>query len=71
MAERSGYQSRAKHIDMRYHFVRDAIESGELETKYVRSKDQLADFMTKAMPTPQFKKLVQLAGIRDDSEMAI
>ncbi|KAJ0392461.1 hypothetical protein P43SY_002015 [Pythium insidiosum] len=71
MAEHSGYQSRAKHIDLRYHFVRDTIESGELETKYVRSKDQLADFMTKAMPTPQFTKLVQLAGIRDDSVMAI
>ncbi|KAJ0401726.1 hypothetical protein P43SY_003047 [Pythium insidiosum] len=71
MVEHSGYQSRAKHIDLRYHFVRDAIESGELETKYVRSEDQLADFMTKAMPTPQFTKLVQLAGIRDDSVMAI
>jgi hypothetical protein len=70
MAERVGYQSRAKHIDLRYHFVRDAINDGVLSLEYVPSAEQLAPFMTKALPTPQFAKLVRSAGIVDDSLMS-
>ncbi|KAI9914584.1 hypothetical protein PsorP6_006808 [Peronosclerospora sorghi] len=52
MTDHSGYQLRAKCIDLRYHFVRDEVESGELEIKYIPSDKQLADYMTKPLPTP-------------------
>ncbi|OWZ00719.1 polyprotein [Phytophthora megakarya] len=63
LAEQAGYQSRAKHIALRYHFAREAVEEGILTLEYIPSATQLADFMTKVLPTPQFAKLVAKSGI--------
>ena len=40
---------RAKHIDIRYHFVRDAIEDKLVELQRVESKGNTADLLTKAL----------------------
>ena len=39
--------SKAKHIDIRYHFVRECHEKGVLDLKYVPSNDNFADIFTK------------------------
>jgi len=39
--------SKAKHIDIRYHFVRECHEKGLLELKYVPSNSNFADIFTK------------------------
>lgn len=59
-----GYTPRAKHVDLRAHFVRDHVESGTIELKYVASESQLADFLTYAIPTPRFAELRNASGIR-------
>ena len=46
IAKNDGYQSRAKHIDIRYHFVRDQVRDKIVEVKYTETKSQLADFLT-------------------------
>lgn len=33
----------SKHIDMRFHFIKDCVERGEIEVKYVRTQEQRAD----------------------------
>jgi Reverse transcriptase (RNA-dependent DNA polymerase) len=38
---------RSKHIDMKYHFVRDLIDEGLIDVKFVRSNENLADLFTK------------------------
>jgi hypothetical protein len=38
---------RSKHIDMKYHFVRDLIDEGLIDVKFVRSEQNLADLFTK------------------------
>ncbi len=40
---------KSKHIDVRYHFIRDLYESGELEVHYVSSEENVADLFTKAL----------------------
>ena len=70
MAEHAGWQSRAKHIDLRYHFVQDAIQDVVFKMQYVPTAKQLADFMTKSLPTPQFIKLVKLSGIVEGPEIS-
>ena len=42
--------SRSKHIRMRYHAIRDFIQHGDIEAKYVPTKDMLANGLTKAVP---------------------
>jgi hypothetical protein len=40
---------RCKHIDVRYHFLRDLNKDGIIELSFYKSQDQLADIMTKAL----------------------
>ncbi|XP_070015481.1 uncharacterized mitochondrial protein AtMg00810-like [Nicotiana sylvestris] len=46
--------ARTKHVEMDYHFVREKVVSGQLVTRFVRSKDQLADIHTKALTKQMF-----------------
>ncbi|EUC61624.1 reverse transcriptase, partial [Rhizoctonia solani AG-3 Rhs1AP] len=49
--------TRAKHIDIRFHFVRDAISKELVEIGPVPSRDNLADAFTKPLPYNQFWRL--------------
>ncbi len=50
-------QKRTKHIDVRFHYIRQLEESGFLSVIYKKSEEQLADLLTKNLPTVTFKKL--------------
>jgi hypothetical protein len=49
---------RTKHIDIRYHFIRDHIVQQNISVKWVQTAKQEADILTKCMVTKQFKSLV-------------
>ena len=40
---------RSKHIDVRFHFLRDLAKDGVIELNHCNSQDQLADIMTKPL----------------------
>jgi hypothetical protein len=42
--------ARTKHIDVRYHFIREHYEAKEFEMKFVQSEDNEADIFTKSTP---------------------
>ena len=64
IAKNEGYQSRAKHIDIRYHFIREHVKAKTIDLKYIESKNQLADFLTKPIATKQFQRLLTKSKIR-------
>ena len=47
IATSSGSRQGTKHIEMRYHFVKNAIQDKEVCLKYIKSEEQVADMMTK------------------------
>ena len=51
------YHGRMKHIDIRHHFLWDAVEDGILILKYCESGSQLADALTKGLARERFEKL--------------
>lgn len=67
IAKNNGYQSRAKHIDIRYHFVREQVKAKSIELKYIDTKLQLADFLTKPISTKQFELLLDKSNIRNST----
>ena len=57
MAKNPVFHKRTKHVQNRYHFVREAVEQGTITLEYCRTDDMLADSFTKALARDQFKKL--------------
>ncbi|GJR03124.1 retrovirus-related pol polyprotein from transposon TNT 1-94 [Tanacetum coccineum] len=50
--------SKTKHIDIRYHFIKEHVEKGIVEIYFVGTEYQLADLFTKALPKERFEYLV-------------
>ncbi|XP_074377259.1 secreted RxLR effector protein 161-like [Apium graveolens] len=64
LAKNPVFQGRSKHIDIRYHFIRECVERGEIKVKYVITNEQRADVLTKAMETVKFEYMRALLGIQ-------
>ncbi|CAL5368349.1 unnamed protein product [Camellia sinensis] len=54
---------RSKHIDVRYHFLRDLTKDETIDLIYCRSEDQVADILTKPLKLAIFVKLRRLLGV--------
>ncbi|GKD10877.1 hypothetical protein Tco_1190562 [Tanacetum coccineum] len=56
--------SKTKHIDIRYHFIKEHVEKGTVEIYFVGTKYQLADLFTKALQKERFEYLIHRIGMR-------
>ncbi|GJS31768.1 retrovirus-related pol polyprotein from transposon TNT 1-94 [Tanacetum coccineum] len=56
--------SHTKHIDVRYHFIKEQVEKGIIELFFVGTEYQLADLFSKAPSEDRFKYLVRRLGMR-------
>jgi hypothetical protein len=65
MADNPVEHSRTKHIAIRYHFLRDHQQRGDIEIAYVSTKEQLADIFTKPLDEKTFTKLRNELNILD------
>jgi hypothetical protein len=59
----------SKHIDIKYHFIRECVERGQILVKRVCTAEQKADALTKSMPTVKFSVMKYLLGVREISEL--
>ncbi|GJX74463.1 hypothetical protein Tco_0313058 [Tanacetum coccineum] len=59
--------SRAKHIDVRYHFIKEQVENGIVELYFVRAEYQLANIFTKPLLRERFNFLMEKLGMRSMS----
>ncbi|KAF1318440.1 Gag-pol polyprotein, partial [Globisporangium splendens] len=64
LAKNPEFHKRTKHIDIRYHFVREKVEDDQVVLEYCPTEDMLADMMTKAIGTNQFGALRSKLGIQ-------
>ena len=48
--------SNSTHIDLRYHFLRELVGTGDWSVKYLQTEDQHADILTKAIGEESFEK---------------
>ena len=56
---------RTRHINVRYHYIRECIESGTIAPHYTPTSEMLADGFTKALDRLKFATFVSSIGMRD------
>ncbi|KAJ3475523.1 hypothetical protein NLI96_g11784 [Meripilus lineatus] len=57
------FHSRTKHIDIRYHFIRNVVELKYVQTYYCPTDEMVADILTKGLPLPKAKLFTSLMGL--------
>ena len=63
MAKNPQHHGRAKHIDIKHHFIREKVHEGTVALKYCPSKEMTADILTKSLSKELFCKLRTMAGV--------
>ena len=67
LAKDNKYHARTKHINLRYHFICEAVEDGKISVKYIPTDENVSDIFTKALRKPKFQQFVKLLKLRDAS----
>ena len=54
---------RSKHIDTKYHFIRECVENGKVCVDHMSTEEQLADVLTKSLGRVRFSELQSKIGV--------
>lgn len=57
------HHKRTKHIDIRYHFIRETVDNKILNTVYMSTEIMPADILTKSLNSVRHHKLLKLLGV--------
>lgn len=63
------FHGRSKHIQRRFHFIRECVENEEVEVEHVPGIEQKADILTKALGNMRFKEMREFMGVQDLEKM--
>jgi hypothetical protein len=58
------HHDRSKHIDTRFHLIREYANSGQIEVKFIRTEEQLRDILTKPLGKKKFNELCMKIGLQ-------
>ena len=63
LAENPEFHKRTKHIDTKFHWVREVIERGTLLLEFLPTRFMAADGLTKPLPPKQFQRFLAMMGM--------
>lgn len=67
IAEESKDFGRLKHVDVKFHYLRDLVRQKKIVLQYITTVDQQADMMTKSLPVLAFRKHCAGVGLANSS----
>jgi len=63
LIKNDAYDSKTKHISVKYHYVRDTVAAGEIVVRKVHTLKNPADILTEPLPIAKFEHCLDLVGI--------
>ena len=63
LAKNPVLHDRSKHIDVKFHFLRDCVDGGQIVIEFVDTGRQLADILTKSLGRLRFVELRKMIGM--------
>jgi Reverse transcriptase (RNA-dependent DNA polymerase)/gag-polypeptide of LTR copia-type/Integrase core domain/GAG-pre-integrase domain/Zinc knuckle len=71
LASNPTQHSRTKHINTKFHFVRDQVAEGQVKLQYLCTEDMVADIFTKAVSKHKLRKHIKSLGLQHDEDPII
>jgi hypothetical protein len=69
LAKNLVHHERSKHIDVKFHFIREQVKEKKVKLIYVNSEDQVMNIFTKPLPIMKFEKFKNFLGMKDGKEI--
>ena len=63
LAKNPVFHAKTKHIDVKYHFIREVVDDKQIQLVKVHTKENPADLLTKGLPWDSFVHCHELLGI--------
>lgn len=63
LAKNPVFHGRSKHIDIKYHYIREQVNDGKIELNFCKSEDQIVDILTKPLKADLFEKFKMMLGV--------
>ena len=57
------FDDNAKHIEIKYHYIKDMVQRGVVKLQYVATDEQIADVLTKPLARVKFKYFKEKLGV--------
>ena len=70
LSENPVFHDMSKHIDIRYHFIRDCVQRGIVQLQYIPTDVQVADILTKALGKAKFIFFRDKMGVMQNNFLA-
>ena len=70
LTENPIFHDRSKHIDMRYHYIRDLVQRKTVKLQYIAFSEQVVDILTKPLTLRQFVQLRGKLGVAENDSPA-
>ena len=70
LTENPVFHDRSKHIDLKYHYIRDMVQRNVIKLKYIATNDQVAVILTKPLQLTKFAHFRDKLGVVENASLA-
>ena len=63
LSENPVFHGKSKHIEIKYHYIRDIVQKGAVKLQYVATNEQIADVLMKPLARVKFEYFREKLGV--------
>ena len=71
LSKNSVFHKRTKHIDTKFHFIRELVNNGEMVLQHCRTENQFANILTKPLAQKSFEHFRKCLGMQENPAVEI